>query len=282
MAKAPDHWYQYEFPLPEVKKAPVPSQANYEPRNVAWMIEMFAQVLGQNHTSLRFRYENNTPNNPWDDIYVEHPNDKLYFTEKARCDTKNQEMIQYETKARQSDILRLFQDYSPAEINYFGELGCASLVSPIFALPPLNIVSSNGFSGYLGDTLDSLSVDKVESSLDEPYFANTAQENQFVTFEFQNLPEDAPEEYSSVILKLHDKAASVGNSAGCTLSTGSDFKRSYYTISQGYTYRQFVWARGFTKEDINNLRFRYHDGANPLLLPIKHLTAVELVAQSVL
>jgi hypothetical protein len=286
MVEVPDHWYQYEFPLPEVPNAPVPSQANYDSRNVAWMIEMFAQILGQNHTDLRFRYENNTPSILWDDIYVEHPNDKLYLTDKAKCYPDTPELDLYEEKAKKSSILKLFQDNSPAGIEYFKDTGCGPIITEVFALPPSNILYSEGFSGYQ-DGVSALSVNMVREQPiwahnGDVYLANTAQPNQKAVFQFEDLPTTAPEMYSSVTLKWFDKAVSSGNSAGVTLQIGEsgDLERYYYTITQGYAYQQFVWIRGFAREEINDLRMIYHDGANPLLLPTKQLTAVELVAQS--
>ena len=287
MVKVPDHWYQYEFPLPEVPNAPVPSQANYSPQNVAWMIEMFAQILGESHTDLRFRYENNTPNIDWDDIYVEHPNDKLYLTDKAKCYPDTPELIAYETAAKKSNILKLFQDESPAEIEYFKDTGCGEILEA-FALPPSNIIQSEGFSGYHDGVVGTISADMVREQPvwahnEKVYLANTAQPNQKVVLQFDDLPANAPEMYSSVTLKWFDKSISTGNSAGITLQIGEsgDLERHYYIISQGHTYHQCVWMRGFVREEINDMRMIYHDGANPMLLPTKQLTAVELVAQSV-
>lgn len=288
MAEVPDHWYQYEFPLPEVPGAPVPSQANYSPQNVAWMIELFAQILGENHTELRFRYENNTPSIDWDDIYVEHPNDRLYLTDKAKCYPDTPELIAYETKAKQSSILKLFQDESPAGIEYFMDTGCG-LITNMFALSPSNIVQSDGFSGYHDGVVGHLSVDMVREQPiwahnEKVYLANTAQPNQKIIFQFDDLPTNASESYSSITLKWFDKAVSTGNSAGVTLQIGKsgDFERHYYTLSQEFTYHQFVWIRGFTKEEINDIQVIYHDGANPLLPPTKQLTAMELITKSVI
>jgi hypothetical protein len=48
--------------------------ANYSPNNVAPIIEFFSSVLGySNPTQLEFVYENGTPNDPSDDIFVKHP-----------------------------------------------------------------------------------------------------------------------------------------------------------------------------------------------------------------
>lgn len=118
----PSNWFKYEFPLPEVDNAPVPSNADYSPENCAWLIEFFAGILGVSHTRLTLRYENNTPNNKEDDIYVSHPNDKLYLPElnaKLNSEGKSIELVLYEIAAKKSARLRLFEENSPANIEYF-------------------------------------------------------------------------------------------------------------------------------------------------------------------
>jgi hypothetical protein len=293
MVKVPDHWYQYEFPLPEVPGAPVPSQANYSPQNVAWMIEMFMLVLGldpetsDDRARILFRYENNTPSIKSDDIFVGHHDPNTYLPDKQKCYPDTPELIAYEKAAKKSSILKLFQDESPAGIEYFKDTGCGEILEA-FALPPSNILHSEGFSGYHDGIVGALSADMVREQPvwahnEKVYLANTAQPNQKVVLQFDDLPTSAPEMYSSVTLKWFDKSTSTGNSAGVTLQIGEsgDLERHYYTISQGYTYHQFVWIRGFAREEINDMRMIYHDGANPTLLPTKQLTAVELVAQSV-
>lgn len=114
----PDNWYKYDFPL--TNSGPTPSKADYSPQNVAWLIEFFANMLtNKDHTELKLRYENNTPANKGDDIIVAHPQDKLYLPDKQRCKPKNSKMIRYESFAKQSSILKLFEENSPAGIEYF-------------------------------------------------------------------------------------------------------------------------------------------------------------------
>lgn len=116
----PPTWYKYTFPLPVVPGAPIPSKANYDPKNVAPLIEAFASILDKKRTQLTFKYENNDPLNPTDRILVKHPNDKAYLPAYlAAHSTKSPEQIKYETAAKKSDILKLFQDNSPANIKYF-------------------------------------------------------------------------------------------------------------------------------------------------------------------
>lgn len=118
-----DLWYHYEFPLPEVDNAPVPSNADYSPKNVAWLMEMLAGIIGQSHTNIQFRYENNTPQNKLDDIFVSHPEDKLYWPENDACDMEmTPEMERYEMFAKESAILKEFELGSPAHIEYFRPL----------------------------------------------------------------------------------------------------------------------------------------------------------------
>jgi len=115
----PEHWYQYEFPLPVVPGAPVPSQADYSQENVAPLIEFFAQMLvGYNKDDLKLWYENNTPNDRTDDIFVTHPGG-TYLPVPEQCSGKSPEMKKYEKYAKKSKILKKFEKYSPAGITYF-------------------------------------------------------------------------------------------------------------------------------------------------------------------
>ena len=118
MATYPDHWYQYEFPLPEVEGAPVPSQADYSQENVAPLIEFFGYVLGYAKDKMIFRYENNTPNDPSDDIDVTHPGGS-WLPVPEQCSGKSAEMKRYEAYAKKSAILKKFEENSPAGIAYF-------------------------------------------------------------------------------------------------------------------------------------------------------------------
>lgn len=120
MAGIPANWYEFDASLPEVRSAPVPSQANYSPRNIAPLIEMFAGMLGQDKKNVIFRYENNTPNNPSDDIFVSHPNDRSYYSDwLSQSRTKSNELLRYEEAAKKSKILAEYERNSPANISYF-------------------------------------------------------------------------------------------------------------------------------------------------------------------
>ena len=115
---------RYKFPIPCNENLPKPSGANYEPQNVAWMIEMFAGVIGQDHTNIRFRYENNTCKDEnsgagdQDDIFVVHPDDKLYYPEATKCQPKSAEQIRYENAAKKSKRLAIFME-EVGVIDYF-------------------------------------------------------------------------------------------------------------------------------------------------------------------
>ena len=98
----------------------MPSNANYNDQNVAWLIEFFAGVLGESHEDLRFRYDNNT-DEPSDDILVAHPRDKLYLPEKQACQPRSAEILRYEEAAKKSDRLKAFEEASPANIEYFND-----------------------------------------------------------------------------------------------------------------------------------------------------------------
>lgn len=113
---------RYQFPLPTVPNAPVPSKANYSQVNVAWEIEFFANILGSDKSQLTFRYENNTPNDGTDDIFVSHPGG-TYLPDAAACNfPKSPEQIKYEAAAKKSSRLKLYMDNSPAGIKYFNKI----------------------------------------------------------------------------------------------------------------------------------------------------------------
>lgn len=119
MANAPDSWFDYEFPMIYGSKNPTPSQANYSPENVAPLIEFFASVLGKDKSEVQFSYDNNTSDNS-DNITVSHPNDQEYLPGYLNSrKTKSSEQLRYEEAAKQSSRLKLFQDESPANIEYF-------------------------------------------------------------------------------------------------------------------------------------------------------------------
>ena len=121
----PDHWYEYDFPL--TNRGPTPSQANYTREDgaasegVSWLIEFFAQILGESHTDVRFWYENNSPENRTDDIILGHPGDKLYLPDVVPFELRNptSAMLKYERYAKRSSILKKFEENSPANITYF-------------------------------------------------------------------------------------------------------------------------------------------------------------------
>ena len=116
----PPRGARYEFPLPEVKGAPVPSQADYSPQNVAWLVEFLADMIGQSHTGISLKYENNTPNDTQDDIIVNHPQDGLYWPAAHACNfEKSPEQKRYEKFAKKSKLLKLYAEHSPAQIEFF-------------------------------------------------------------------------------------------------------------------------------------------------------------------
>ena len=123
-SSVPDSWYKYNFPLQEVKGAPVPSKADYDPQNVAPLIEFFAGVINEPTAYMAFRYENNTFNNKTDDIWVKHPENGAYLPPYMNEHKgKSNDLLRYETAAKKSKRLKLFQDNSPAKITYFQKWG---------------------------------------------------------------------------------------------------------------------------------------------------------------
>ena len=113
---------RYKFPIECNPNLPKPSNANYNPKNVAWMIEFFATIIGQDYTNLQFRYENNTCDTDNlgtgadDDIFVEHPkvenpdDDKIYLDEASQCRPKSADQDRYENAAKKSTRLRNFMN----------------------------------------------------------------------------------------------------------------------------------------------------------------------------
>jgi hypothetical protein len=132
----PDSWYKYQYPLPDIKASPKPSVANYKPENCAWLIEYLASLITFNgrqvqKNELGLRYENNTPDNKEDDIYVWHPsteqksivdaNKDGEYLDDARAEwaKPSAAMIKYEYYAKRSYLLAKFAENSPAHIKYF-------------------------------------------------------------------------------------------------------------------------------------------------------------------
>lgn len=85
--------------------------ANYDPKNVAPLIEFFGQVTGNGETSLRFSFPDND---------VDHPGDGTYLPGYLRQHkTKTAALVRYEAAAKGSARLREFEKNSPAGIRYF-------------------------------------------------------------------------------------------------------------------------------------------------------------------
>ena len=127
----PPRGHRYQTPLPEVKGAPVPSVANYNPQNLCWEFEFFGNLLGIDPRRLVLRYENNTPDIKTDDIFVQYPdpdvnqaeNDNICMDKANACNfKKSKELKLYETYAKKSKLLKLYMDNSPAEITYFNQI----------------------------------------------------------------------------------------------------------------------------------------------------------------
>jgi hypothetical protein len=85
---------------------------DYDPTNLAWMMEFFGNILGVSYTQIGFLYENST------DV-IQHPQDKEYLPEASQPKAKTPEMLKYEMYAKRSRLLKKFQDESPANITYF-------------------------------------------------------------------------------------------------------------------------------------------------------------------
>lgn len=114
----PSTWYKYDFPLKENDKLPKPSNADYSPQNIAPLIEFFSGILGYSTSQLGLLYENNYPEDRSKEILVFHPNDGIYSNNSKE---KSYELLRYEMAAKKSNILKNFEENSPAKITYFDE-----------------------------------------------------------------------------------------------------------------------------------------------------------------
>jgi len=124
------------MPWPVNKNAPVPSTADYSVRNLAPLFKFLAplvsQVLGTAYTKtdLKFRYENNTPDKPEDDIIAVHP-ERLGDTEyvdppcipKAK---RSKELLAYEKVAKKSKRLDQWRKKQPVIVDYFNDPECGT------------------------------------------------------------------------------------------------------------------------------------------------------------
>ena len=72
----------------------------------------------RNKDGIKFRYENNTPNDKTDDIFVSHPGG-TYLPDAMKCRLKTPEMKACEAAAKKSPLLKLYMENSPANITYF-------------------------------------------------------------------------------------------------------------------------------------------------------------------
>jgi hypothetical protein len=101
----PDTWYVYPTENP---REGVASKANYNPSNVAPLIEGFASMLGRTVSEIKFVYPEQE---------VSHPGDVQYDNNSTK--PKSDDLLRYEEAAKRSSILKSFQDNSPAGIEYF-------------------------------------------------------------------------------------------------------------------------------------------------------------------
>lgn len=103
----PSTWFVYSDdnnPRPHIA-----SKADYSSKNVAPLIESFASIIGKSRNELEFNYPTHEGN-------VLHPNDKSYATSNLN---KSDDLLRYEEAAKRSSILKLYQDNSPAKIDFF-------------------------------------------------------------------------------------------------------------------------------------------------------------------
>lgn len=132
--EVPGHptWFKYDFPLKPVSH---PSRADYSKDNVAPLIEGFGGILGDAPNSLELLYENRTQTSGTiisgsisGYTVVTYPTSGGPFGVDPCKLPKSPALLRYETAARKSSLLKLFQDNSPANIKYFQPL-CSGIGS---------------------------------------------------------------------------------------------------------------------------------------------------------
>jgi hypothetical protein len=114
---------------PPLPLNPKPSIANYTPQNIAPLFEFFQPIVSGianqdlTYCEMTFRYENNTPCIPGDDIFVRYPTCiPVPYTPVPVPATKSPELLLYESYAKKSQALYNFMINSPAHITYFQDL----------------------------------------------------------------------------------------------------------------------------------------------------------------
>jgi hypothetical protein len=105
---------------------PKPSTADYTPQNVAPLIQFFVSIVSGvsgtqvGNCDIEFRYENNTPDDPKDDISVRHPQCvSAPYTPQPSPVVKSPEMLKYEAFAKKSQRLKNYAANLPIKIQYF-------------------------------------------------------------------------------------------------------------------------------------------------------------------
>lgn len=121
-AGIPPTWFKFDWPLKEVPGAPVPSRADYSTEKCSWLHEMFASILGKDPWELKLRYENNTPDDRNDDIEVEYSGGGNWDAWVEEHREKSPEQLRYEVAAKNSAILKRYEQASPAQIQFFQPL----------------------------------------------------------------------------------------------------------------------------------------------------------------
>ena len=119
MAKVPEHWFKYKYPI---QFDPKSSKANLSNENSAKLFTSFASLLGKNPNELQFYYSNFQGEGvtlTWDETT------KPCITVKRPL-KPGSPLFVYEKYAKRSARLKLFQDNSPANIVYFQEFDSCS------------------------------------------------------------------------------------------------------------------------------------------------------------
>lgn len=97
------------------------SNADYSSRNVAPLMTFFSGIIGYAPTQMLFRYDNLTPSDPTDDIFVIHPHNigDTEYQDPPLPTRKSNELKLYERRARKSTRLESWRQEQNVGIRYF-------------------------------------------------------------------------------------------------------------------------------------------------------------------
>ncbi len=120
MAKVPSNWFKYKWPVQFDLKA---SKADLSDKNSASLLRSFAQILGEDPSNIQFYYSDTVNGGGKTVIWDETNPPCITINRPLKPGTP---LFVYEKYAKRSLRLKLFQDNSPAQIEYFQEYDSCS------------------------------------------------------------------------------------------------------------------------------------------------------------